>query len=59
MFLEVMNAKGETEQDRQNLEEALCKAWDALLDELFESLVESMPRRIAACIKAKGWHTKY
>jgi hypothetical protein len=59
MFLDIMNVIGETEQDCINVEKALLKAWDALPDSLFESLIESMPRRIEACIKAKGWHTKY
>jgi hypothetical protein len=59
LFPELEFATGETEQDIKNLEEALTKAWDMLDDGLFESLVESMPRRIAACIKADGWHTKY
>jgi hypothetical protein len=59
MFPEVWAAKGKTEQDRENMEEALKKAWLALPDELFEELVQSMPRRINACILAKGWHTKY
>jgi transposase len=44
MFLDIMNATGETEQDCTNVEEALSKAWDALPDSLFESLIESMPR---------------
>ena len=25
----------------------------------FEELIESIPRRIQACIDANGWHTKY
>jgi hypothetical protein len=53
MFPEVWAAKGKTEQDRENIEEALKKAWLALPDELFEELVQSMPRRINACILAK------
>ena len=59
MFPEVMNAKGESEEDRKALEEALKAAWLAIPDSFFESLVESMPDRIKACIEAKGWHTKY
>ena len=52
MFLNIINAIGEIEQDRTNVEEALSKAWDALPDSLFESLIESMPRRIEAYIEA-------
>jgi hypothetical protein len=59
MFPDIINAKGETEQDRINVEEALSKAWDALPNSLFESLIESMPRRIEAYIEANRWHTKY
>jgi len=59
MFPELMLATGKGENDLKNLEEALVKAWDALPDSLFLSLVESMPSRIEACIEAKGWHTKY
>jgi hypothetical protein len=49
-----MNVKGEIEQDRTNVEEALSKAWDALPNSLFKSLIKSMPRRIKACIKVNG-----
>jgi transposase len=59
MFPDIMNAKGETKQDYTNIEEALSKAWDALPNSLFKSLIKSMPRRIKACIKANKWHTKY
>lgn len=59
MFPEVINAKGDTEEDRAELEEALKAAWLAIPDSFFDSLVESMPARIQACIDAKGWHTKY
>ena len=59
MFLDIINATGEIEQDYKNMEEALSITWDILPDSLFESLIESMPRRIEACIEANGWHTKY
>jgi hypothetical protein len=59
MFPELWNTSGESEDDIRAMEEALCAAWEALPDSLFESLIESMPRRIAACIEANGWHTKY
>ena len=59
MFPEIMNCSGESEEDRANLEEALKVAWEALPKSFFESLIESMPQRIEACIAANGWHTKY
>ena len=59
MFPELMAMTGEKESDIKALEEALKQAWDALPNSLFESLVESMPRRVQACIEADGWHTKY
>ena len=42
MFLNIINAIGEIEQDRTNVEEALSKAWDALPDSLFKSLIKSI-----------------
>jgi hypothetical protein len=59
MFPDVMNGTRDTEEARKNIEECLQAAWKALSDDLFESLIESMPRRVAACIAAEGWHTKY
>ena len=54
--LEVMGA---SEEAIQALERALIEVWDALPDSLFESLLDSMPRRVQACIAADGWHTRY
>ena len=59
MFIEIMNYLRESKEDWANLEEALKVAWEALPNSLFESLIESMPWRIEACIAANGWHTKY
>lgn len=50
---------GAGEEAMAALESALREAWTALPDSLFESLIQSMPRRVAACIAADGWHTKY
>ena len=41
------------------MEEALKEAWATIPISFFEELIESMPRRIQACIDANGWHTKY
>ena len=38
---------------------ALVEAWNALPDTLFTALINSMPDRVDALYKAKGWHTKY
>jgi hypothetical protein len=59
MFPDVAADKSESEHSRQRLESCLQAAWDTLDKEIFDKLYESMPRRIAACIKADGWHTKY
>lgn len=39
--------------------EAFQKEWEDIEPEICEKLLESMPRRLAAVIKAKGGHTKY
>jgi hypothetical protein len=59
MFPDIMDGSGDSEEQIQKIEECLQVAWKALPDSLFDSLIESMPRRVAACIEAKGWHTKY
>jgi transposase len=33
--------------------------WDSFTDTQWNALIESMPRRLAAVIKAKGGHTRY
>ena len=35
------------------------KEWEAIPQSVHRDLVESMPRRVAAVIKAKGGYTKY
>ena len=50
---------GKGEEAIEALENALKEAWDALPNTLFEQVADSMPYRVAAVIKAKGWHTKY
>ena len=39
--------------------ERLVKEWNAIPPEVCQKLIESMPRRIQAVLKAKGGHTKY
>jgi transposase len=59
MFPEIMQSGGDSEEDIKQVEECLKAAWNALPNELFEGYIESMQRRVAMCIQAKGWHTKY
>ena len=42
-----------------DLWERLEETWHKLDISLCQKLVESMPSRVAAVIKAKGGHTKY
>ena len=58
-YLEVWDIKGDSKAELQRMETVLKLAWNDLPDSLFESLVQSMTRRIQAIIQAKGWHTKY
>ena len=39
--------------------ERVVGVWERISQERYLSLIESMPRRIAACIAAHGGHTKY
>lgn len=50
---------GDTNEAFQALGDALIEAWEALPNNLFESLGESMQNRVKAVITSRGWHTKY
>jgi len=39
--------------------ERVAEVWDKIRPEVCQNLIESMPRRVQAVIKAKGGHTKY
>lgn len=41
------------------LEKALQEEWKKIPSETYINLIESMPRRIEACIESQGWPTKY
>ncbi|TFB01974.1 hypothetical protein CCMA1212_006059 [Trichoderma ghanense] len=41
------------------LEKAAVEAWEEIRDEVLENLVRTMPHRIEAVIRARGWYTKY
>ena len=42
-----------------DLKNGIRDAWLNIPADLCQKLVESMPKRILACIKAKGGHIKY
>ena len=46
-------------QNVQQLRHALIQEWGNLPQHVINNLVQSMRRRIQACINAKGGHTKY
>lgn len=46
-------------KDKEELFLALQRVWDAIPQSYFAGLVSSMPRRLAAVVKAKGFPTKY
>jgi hypothetical protein len=52
----------ERESKARNLQEVFDIAkeeWAKLPQSFFQKLIESMPRRCAAVIQARGGHTKY
>jgi transposase len=59
MFPELWASDCESEEARTAMEQALKEAWATIPVSFFEELVESMERRVQACIDANGWHTKY
>jgi transposase len=47
------------EADIRTLKGWIKEAWEAVPQELIDRLIRSMPNRLAALRKAKGWYTKY
>ena len=45
--------------DIEEFKEKLRAAWRAIDQTLINRLIDSMPRRLAAVKKARGWYTKY
>jgi transposase len=48
-----------TQAAKDRLIEAAQELWHELEDEVFENLLNSMPKRMQAVIDADGWYTKY
>lgn len=49
----------DNEANRAKVADALKVAWERVPQELIDRLIDSMPRRLAAVRKAKGWYTHY
>ena len=50
---------GRSQEDWDYFCECLKSAWAALDQAKIDSLIRSMPRRLEALRKARGWYTKY
>lgn len=46
-------------RNKEQLKKAVIKEWNEIGDDVTRNLVESMPQRLEAVIKANGGHTKY
>jgi hypothetical protein len=46
-------------EDIEKFKACLVATWDAIPQDFIRGLMESMPRRVETCRKAKGWYTKY
>jgi hypothetical protein len=53
------NINREELKSADDFKNAILQEWESLDLSTLEKLVESMPRRRQAVMKAKGWHTKY
>lgn len=53
------NNLSKAEEEWDGFCNALKLCWRSIPGALIKALILSMPRRIKACINAKGWHTKY
>ncbi|KPA35671.1 transposase [Fusarium langsethiae] len=54
-----LNLLKNNEVDKAKLIECIKLAWAAITSEQINRLIDSLPRRLDACIRARGWYTKY
>lgn len=50
---------GRSQIDWRKFRHALVAAWEAIPQRVIDNLILSMPNRIEALRKAKGWYTHY
>jgi transposase len=51
--------RGRSKLDWDEFKKAICDAWDHLDQNTIDSLIRSLPRRVAAVRAARGWYTRY
>ena len=58
-FPDTMYLRGSGKGVREELHSRLNKIWWSIGEGVLNGLIDSMPRRIQAVLKAKGWYTEY
>ena len=51
--------RGSPQYIRQRITERVQEVWWSIGEEVLDRLIDSMPHRVEALIKAKGWYTEY
>ena len=58
-YPDTMFIQGSEKAIREKLRYRINKIWWGIQDDILKSLIDDMPKRIQAVIKAKGWYTEY
>ena len=58
LFPHVRDLK-DNEADKAEFKRCVKLAWEAIETPVIQRLVSSLPRRLAAVIRARGWYTRY
>jgi transposase len=53
------NNLSQAEEEWEGLVEALQECWRSIPSKLIKRLIMSMPQRLHACRRVRGWQTKY
>lgn len=58
-YPDTRHLQGSPERIRAILRERLMEIWWTIGEDVLNSLIDSMPRRVQALIAAGGWYTEY
>jgi hypothetical protein len=58
LYPELLNAPNNAET-LDLLIRAVMDTWERLGEDLFNTLIDTMERRVKAVVEAEGWYTKY